>query len=854
MNEPVRDMDLRRVMEEIGLSDRDVADRRGFLELSDADVERLQQVRGTLGSIRESLVEDFYAFMLRHEPLRARLQDPARLGHLKRMQAAYFDSLIDGRVDAAYVEGRLRVGLAHHRIGVAPKWYVGAYRKYLALLLPKLHEAIGGGERFLGILDTLLKLVLFDMGIALEAYFNEQRQELDEAHAYAAQVIGTRPLGIAVVDDRLRIESINRALCLQFGTVPEDVVGLELSEEVVPVAGLAELVKRVRDEGLAVSDWLLRTTPEAELRFFEASMNRLRYHGSERTLVSLTEVTERVKAQEAQKRLRQAVDAIDEMVLIVDFRSLRIVDANASAARRLGYGHEELKELGAGQVSVEWSDEERRERYGPLATGILQALESKAMFRRKDGSAFPASARATLARLGKRAYVVVVARDDAEPAVNGKTRADALLEEIAHGAPAESVLERVARMVESASPGSRCAVLVLGAGGSQVEQVAAPGLGDEYRERMLGQILGPDRGTCGWAIFGTRPIVAIEGQDDPVWRGHPGLGALQDVRACWSIPVTAEAGRVTGMLDVYQSEPREPRAHEWASLRRAAALAAVTIERRRVESAAAQARRELEGRIAQRTRDLEAANRELESFSYSLSHDLRAPLRAVSAFSALLAQEHAAEIPDKARRYLERILASSERASSLVADMLKLFKLGREEMRPELLDLSALVREIANGLREREPARNVVWTIAPGVYGWGDRGLMRIVLTNLLENAWKYSSPRDPAVIEFGTQGSAAQGASAHEIIAFVRDNGVGFDMAFAAKLFGLCQRLHGEKEFPGNGLGLAIVRRVLERHGGRVWAHAEPQRGATFFFALPGSQAYARAGRASGRLARKAA
>jgi light-regulated signal transduction histidine kinase (bacteriophytochrome) len=186
--------------------------------------------------------------------------------------------------------------------------------------------------------------------------------------------------------------------------------------------------------------------------------------------------------------------------------------------------------------------------------------------------------------------------------------------------------------------------------------------------------------------------------------------------------------------------------------------------------------------------------------------------------------------------------------------MLKLFKLGREEMRPELLDLSALVREIANGLREREPARNVVWTIAPGVYGWGDRGLMRIVLTNLLENAWKYSSPRDPAVIEFGTQGSAAQGASAHEIIAFVRDNGVGFDMAFAAKLFGLCQRLHGEKEFPGNGLGLAIVRRVLERHGGRVWAHAEPQRGATFFFALPGSQAYARAGRASARLARKAA
>jgi light-regulated signal transduction histidine kinase (bacteriophytochrome) len=213
-----------------------------------------------------------------------------------------------------------------------------------------------------------------------------------------------------------------------------------------------------------------------------------------------------------------------------------------------------------------------------------------------------------------------------------------------------------------------------------------------------------------------------------------------------------------------------------------------------------------------------------------LSHDLRAPLRAIAGFSTLLTREHAEALPGEARHYLERIAASSERVGSLIGDMLKLFRLGREEMRPREIDLSALANQLAEELRAREPARKVGWRIAPAMRVWADAGLMRIVMANLLENAWKYSAPRDPAEISI-----EARGGGAHESVVCVRDNGVGFDMAFAPKLFGLCQRLHSEKEFPGNGLGLAIVRRVIERHGGRVWASAERDKGATFCFALPG-------------------
>jgi PAS domain S-box-containing protein len=236
---------------------------------------------------------------------------------------------------------------------------------------------------------------------------------------------------------------------------------------------------------------------------------------------------------------------------------------------------------------------------------------------------------------------------------------------------------------------------------------------------------------------------------------------------------------------------------------------------------------ELEQRVVERTRALQTANRELEAFSYSVSHDLRAPLRAINGFSHALEEEYGRLLDDNGKHYLSRVRAGSERMAALIDDMLKLSQLSRQEMSLNETDLSAMAGEIAAELQAGDPARQVDWVIAPAVLALGDRGLLKIVLQNLLDNAWKYSSRRSRARIEFGTCENAGR------LTYFVSDNGAGFDMAHAGKLFGAFQRLHSPDEFPGSGIGLATVARVIHRHGGDVWAESRPGEGATFRFTL---------------------
>jgi PAS domain S-box-containing protein len=238
---------------------------------------------------------------------------------------------------------------------------------------------------------------------------------------------------------------------------------------------------------------------------------------------------------------------------------------------------------------------------------------------------------------------------------------------------------------------------------------------------------------------------------------------------------------------------------------------------------------ELERRVAERTRQLEAANRELESFAYSVSHDLRAPLRSVEGFSQALMEDCAERLDETGRDYLRRVRGAARRMSELIDDLLMLSRMTQADMRSETVDLSALAAEIVQELRGQHPRRRVEVAIAPGIAARGDAGLLRVALHNLLANAWKFSSGRDDALVEFGA--AEREGRTVH----FVRDNGVGFDMRYAERLFGAFQRLHAEHEFPGTGVGLATVRRIVRRHGGEVWAESAPGRGATFFFTLAG-------------------
>lgn len=236
---------------------------------------------------------------------------------------------------------------------------------------------------------------------------------------------------------------------------------------------------------------------------------------------------------------------------------------------------------------------------------------------------------------------------------------------------------------------------------------------------------------------------------------------------------------------------------------------------------------ELEKRVALRTAQLEASNRELESFSYSVSHDLRAPLRSIDGFSRILLEDYEHTLDAEGKDSLQRIRGACSRMGLLIDDLLNLSRMARFTMLHEEVDLSALVRQLAGDLARTQPERGAEFIIAEGLVCRGDERLLKIMLQNLLGNAWKYTAKQARPVIEFGL--ARKDGEHAY----FVRDNGVGFDMAYAGKLFKPFQRLHDADDFPGTGIGLALVQRIVERHGGRAWAEGAIGKGACFYFTL---------------------
>jgi PAS domain S-box-containing protein len=231
--------------------------------------------------------------------------------------------------------------------------------------------------------------------------------------------------------------------------------------------------------------------------------------------------------------------------------------------------------------------------------------------------------------------------------------------------------------------------------------------------------------------------------------------------------------------------------------------------------------------LKQRAAQLEAANKELEAFSYSVSHDLRAPLRSIDGFSHVVLEDYGEQLPADARGYLERVRAAAQRMAVLIDDLLNLSRVTRTALQPKFINLSKITEEIINGLKESHPDRQVTFSFTPDLMVDADPHLMNIVLENLLNNAWKFTSKQEHAVIEFG------QKAHVKERTFYVRDNGVGFDMAYADKLFGVFQRLHSVSEFPGTGVGLATVHRIISIHGGRIWAESAEGKGTTFYFTL---------------------
>jgi light-regulated signal transduction histidine kinase (bacteriophytochrome) len=237
--------------------------------------------------------------------------------------------------------------------------------------------------------------------------------------------------------------------------------------------------------------------------------------------------------------------------------------------------------------------------------------------------------------------------------------------------------------------------------------------------------------------------------------------------------------------------------------------------------------KELNERLVDHVHQLEAANKELESFSYSVSHDLRAPLRGIAGFARILSEDYGEKLDAKGLEYLQLLQKASDQMNGLIEALLGLSQVSRAEMRRQAVDLSALARSIAENLKRLEPERLVEFIIPDGIVANGDPALLQILLANLLGNAWKFAGKMPHTRIEFGVQDTGGRR------VYLVKDNGVGFDTKYAGKLFGAFKRLHAGNEFPGTGIGLATVQRVINRHGGQIWAEAAVNQGATFYFTL---------------------
>jgi len=325
----------------------------------------------------------------------------------------------------------------------------------------------------------------------------------------------------------------------------------------------------------------------------------------------------------------------------------------------------------------------------------------------------------------------------------------------------------------------------------------------------------------GWSMMNRKPALIPDIFDDP----RVPVDAYRPTFVKSLVMVPIRTSEPVGAIGAYWAEPHHAAPEEVELLQTLANTTSVAIENVQLYA-------DLERRVKERTAQLELANHELEAFSYAASHDLQSPLFAIGGFAELLqrALRKDAGNPDPAATFADNIASETARMRRIVADLLRLARISKVELRRETVPLGSIAREIADRLRAADAGRDGNFWIDSTLEAWGDPGLLRVVLDNLLSNAWKYSSRRTGALVEFG----AEPAVDGNGPVFFVRDNGAGFDMAKAGRLFAPFERLHGDDQFSGTGIGLSTVHRIVLRHGGKIWADAQPGKGAIFRFTLP--------------------
>ncbi len=512
------------------------------------------------------------------------------------------------------------------------------------------------------------------------------------------------------------------------------------------------------------------------------------------------ELETKVAARTAElSQFKNTLDQTLEAVYIVDPESLLFTYVNQGAIRQTGYSETELMQM----TPVDFNQsvvtlETFKQFVQPLITGVQPSLTFQSVQRHKDGHDTPVEIFLQLVHPEGQAPSFVAMASD----ITARRQAEATLRE------SEQTLQL---MLDAAHFGYWNLNLVTHAANRSLRHDQIFGyeelLADWTYEKFLTHVHSDDRAQVN-RLF--QAGVAAKTEWDFECRITRRDGALHWIWAHGNVYTNAagEPDRMVGMVSDI-------------------------TERKQAEEEIRQLNVNLEQRVLERTNDLAVANQELEAFSYSVSHDLRAPLRAMDGFSQALLEDYADKLDDQGKDYLQRVRNATQRMGQLIDDMLTLSRVTRTAMRRETIDLGALAAAVIAELQRSEPERKVDWRIEPDLIAQGDAGLLRIVLVNLLGNAWKFTGKTANAKIEFGAASVPDAGNAEGMTAFFVRDNGAGYDMAYADTLFGAFQRLHPVSDFPGTGIGLTLVQRILHRHGGRVWAEGAVGQGATFYFTL---------------------